>query len=56
MRVRHPKTAGLACQPHVKISDPDVIMFVDRVFGHVRLDEQLLELTLVQAEISGMLS
>ena len=42
VHLRHPKTARFARQQHVKISDPDVILFVDKVFGDAKLDEQLL--------------
>lgn len=42
VHLRHPKTARFARQQHVKISDPDVILFVDKVFGQARLDEELL--------------
>ncbi len=41
IHLRHPKTARFARQQHVKISDPEVLLYTDRVFSGFPLDAKL---------------
>lgn len=41
LHLRNPKTARFARQQHVKISDPEILLFVVRVFRGFSLDEKL---------------
>ena len=41
VHLRNPKTARFARRQHVKISDPDIILFVDSLFSGLHLDAKL---------------
>ena len=43
VHLTNPKTYRFARQQHVKVDDPDIISFVDAVFGDAALDSRLYD-------------